>query len=580
LDFPEAPILDGAVDLNRTGVFADPNRFEPNAYCVTEPQLSSGDRPGALIPANWLRPRFRWTPAAGDDLFELRFTHPNERHALVVFTTRPEWTMPAELWTRVATNLHTPIEVTIRGTSTSGGVRGVRGSFSIAPVFPGGTLVFWATSTKTVSKQASRLVGLSVGSEYVASALNLSQVETAGIASEHGGLRDHGKSGFSPGEVQCIGCHVSTPDGSAVVFGDDWPWNKVVANVDPKQGAVGSRPAWLSENALSVLNMPWQSSGTMSPAEWAPGRRVLITSIGTPRRDPFQSDIASGDDYHWPSAKLAWMDLEATTAIPRTSDLSTLNPALSAAEGEAWGYLANTGDPGAAVTPDFSHDGKHIVYTSTVNPANGHLNKKVKTTPADLYVVPFNDRKGGEAKPLLGAAETPAREYYPAYSPDDRYVAFNRVETLTEAPYYNRDGEIWIVPSEGGSATRLAANDPPACTGQRSPGVTNSWAKWSPRPISRNGKTYYFLVFSSTRRHDGQFDLVDPYDGGAVVKSSHLYMASFVVDDATRVITSYPAVYLWNQNRLVENGTATDIRTSNLTPAWDEFRIPPPPPPQ
>jgi hypothetical protein len=150
---------------------------------------------------------------------------------------------------------------------------------------------------------------------------------------------------------------------------------------------------------------------------------------------------------------------------------------------------------------------------------------------------------------------------------------------LTAPPYYNADGEINIVPSRGGTPIRLVANDPPSCTAQPSPGVTNSWPKWSPIALSVGGKRYYFLIFSSARKYDGQFSLTDPYDDGGTVQSSQLYMASFVVDEAGAV-TSYPAIYLWNQNRLVENGVLSTLATSNLTPAWDEFHIPPPPPPK
>jgi hypothetical protein len=230
--------------------------------------------------------------------------------------------------------------------------------------------------------------------------------------------------------------------------------------------------------------------------------------------------------------------------------------------------------------PNFSKDGTRIIYTSTTNPQNGHLNKKEPTTPADIYSVPFNDRSGGNATPVAGASDPMFREYYPALSADNRIIAFNRVETLTAPPYYNKDGEIFIVPVAGGTAARLAANSPPACTNETSPGITNSWAKWSPHVTEHGGKTYYFLIFSSARAYEGQFELVDPYDGGPTVKSSQLYMATIVVDSASGAVTSYPAVYLWNQNRLVRNGQLETLKTSNLTPAWDEFRIPPPPPPR
>jgi len=125
------------------------------------------------------------------------------------------------------------------------------------------------------------------------------------------------------------------------------------------------------------------------------------------------------------------------------------------------------------------------------------------------------------------------------------------------------------VPSAGGTAVRLRANDPSACSADAevSPGVINSWPKWSPIVNSDgSGNKYYFLVFSSARKYPGQFTLTPgAYTPvGLDSRSSQLYLATIVVDPSGN-ITDYPAVYLWNQT----------ADTSNLTPAWDDFQIPP-----
>lgn len=112
--------------------------------------------------------------------------------------------------------------------------------------------------------------------------------------------------------------------------------------------------------------------------------------------------------------------------------------------------------------------------------------------------------------------------------------------------------EVSVIPSSGGTATRLAANDPPACSGQVSPGVTNSWPKWGPTALSANGSTYYWLVFSSTR---------------SVAGNPQLYITSVVETGGT--IATHGSIYLWNQ-------PATE---GNHTPAWDTFKVPPVPPP-
>ena len=66
------------------------------------------------------------------------------------------------------------------------------------------------------------------------------------------------------------------------------------------------------------------------------------------------------------------------------------------------------------------------------------------------------------------------------------------------------------------------------------------------------GRTFYWVVFSSTRSEDG---------------SPQLYVTPVVVDGSG--IHTYHALYLWNQ----------PADEHNHTPAWDVFKIPEPPPP-
>jgi hypothetical protein len=574
-DFPEEPIFDDKSDPPVTADdiadFADPEDFAPEAYCVREPQLSDGDIPGAMLPANWLRPRFRWTAPGDETLFEIRLQHELEVNDLVIYTRNTEYLLPTEIWTQVGLNLHTPITVTIRGLG-SGGVTGVSGTFQVAPVNAGGSMIFWATSSKEVTKAASRLLGFTVGDEGVASTFTLGEVQAGEILDENGqDLRLHSnKPDFSAGEVQCIGCHTSTPDGEAVVFSDDWPWDKIVASVAP--GDEGKVPAYVTEGAQALLNMPWQGVGTMAKEYWTSSEKLVVTSYAD-RSAAFPGGRQEGEG-------LIWMDLMTDADI--TNDVGSpdkyqakemRNAAIAAAEGTAWGKFALTGETGAVVMPDLSTDGSLIAYTATTAPQNGHLNKSRTDVVADVHIVPFGNREGGDVVALEGASDPAVWEYYPSFSSDDAYIAFNRVVEKDKPPYYNLKGEIFVVPSEGGDPHRLAANDPPACTGETSPGVTNSWAKWSPRVEEIDGVKYYFLIFSSTRAYDGQFGLTDPYDGGGTVQSSQLYMAAFT-QDSDGNITSYPAVYLWNQSNLVVSGKITTSNTTNLTPAWDDFVIP------
>jgi hypothetical protein len=224
--------------------------------------------------------------------------------------------------------------------------------------------------------------------------------------------------------------------------------------------------------------------------------------------------------------EIIWTNLEAT----------------STAQGTGWGVVARNNDTGHAGAAVWSHDGTKIVYTSAplitsgMNADNGN---------ADLYVVPYNGGAGGTATRLAGASEAAYTEHYAALSRDDKLVAFVRL-AASQSAYNNPLTEVFVVPATGGTATRLAANTPTECSSVGSPGVGNTWPKWSPSVGTANGLTYYWLTFSSKRR-------------GTVPQ---LYVAPLTVD-AQGAITSYPALYLWNQ----------PAAEHNHTPAWDVFDI-------
>jgi Tfp pilus assembly protein PilF len=97
----------------------------------------------------------------------------------------------------------------------------------------------------------------------------------------------------------------------------------------------------------------------------------------------------------------------------------------------------------------------------------------------DLFRVPFNEGRGGEAEPIAGASANGMSNSFPKISPDGRWIVF--VESRN-GEVMRPDGQLFIVPAEGGSARRLNANMSPM----------NSWHSWSP-----NGR---WLVFSSKSR--------------------------------------------------------------------------------
>lgn len=94
----------------------------------------------------------------------------------------------------------------------------------------------------------------------------------------------------------------------------------------------------------------------------------------------------------------------------------------------------------------------------------------------DLYKIPFNDGKGGVAKPLAGASRNGMSNFFARYSPDGKWIVFCKAKSYM---LLQPDSELYIIPAEGGTARRLRANT----------SLMNSWHSWS-----SNSR---WLVFSS-----------------------------------------------------------------------------------
>ncbi len=523
-DLPADPVL----DMPDSGAAPAPagaaQLFGPSTQgaatggpCLLEPEV------GSLYPNNWLRPRFAWVTASGANLFELRVHADNQTNDLVVYTSQTQWTMPKAMWDALrADSQDVPMTVSVRsgrldgtGTTLTQEALGSSGTIGIAPVGAPGSIVYWAiVDYMGQSGQGGTgvLDGFSVGDESVVTVLTGDQVR---------------QSAAPNGNRACIGCHAATPDGLGVGFQAEWlgpngGYNNSIATLG-QDASPGGIPSFLTPAAGAAI-AALAGAPTYSAAHWNNGDHVEI--LGN-----------TGD--------LTWVDLEGTG----TTVSGVLPRSLAAGEG----------DKQSATAPTWSHSGSTIVYTSVATASGGSIvNGRPANGPMDLYSVPYNDKAGGNAIPVPGASDPTACEYYPSFSPDDQYIAF--VKLAGNGQTYNSGGdEMNIVPSAGGTATRLEANEPPACSGAMSPGVTNSWPRWSPsvQTVAALGNTtYYWLVFSSTRPN------LTNGNGGP----PQLYISPVVID-AKGTVTTYHSLYLWNQSPTAENHL----------PAWDVFQIPPVP---
>lgn len=142
--------------------------------------------------------------------------------------------------------------------------------------------------------------------------------------------------------------------------------------------------------------------------------------------------------------------------------------------------------------PSWSPDGKYIVFARAEAYELKTLDDQgqVLLTPADcaeflvegkefkfdLYRIPFNNGRGGEAEPLEGASRNGLSNYFAKFSPDGKWIVFCQANSFM---LLQPDSRLMIIPAQGGQPREVACNT----------GNMNSWHTWSP-----DGR---WLVFSS-----------------------------------------------------------------------------------
>jgi tetratricopeptide (TPR) repeat protein len=142
--------------------------------------------------------------------------------------------------------------------------------------------------------------------------------------------------------------------------------------------------------------------------------------------------------------------------------------------------------------PNWSPDNSEVMFTR----ANRYVSSKIDNSESvllnledvkefiarqkdfkfDLYRIPFNDGKGGQAIPVSGASNNNKSNFFARYSPDGKWVVFCQSANFM---LLQPDSKLYIMPAQGGIPRLMKCNTE----------KMNSWHSWSP-----NSK---WLVFSS-----------------------------------------------------------------------------------
>jgi len=147
--------------------------------------------------------------------------------------------------------------------------------------------------------------------------------------------------------------------------------------------------------------------------------------------------------------------------------------------------------------PNWRWDGKQIVFAraktrneyhkditrirTLTEDADIHALNQKYPIQFDLYLIDFNQGKGGVPKPLKGAGHNGMSNYFGRYSPDGRWIVFTQSRS---GIMLQPDSNLYIVPARGGRPRKMI------CNRKR----FNSWHSFSP-----NGR---WLLFSSKVNSD------------------------------------------------------------------------------
>jgi hypothetical protein len=204
------------------------------------------------------------------------------------------------------------------------------------------------------------------------------------------------------------------------------------------------------------------------------------------------------------------------TQMAATSDgsLRIIDTSGGAANGTVLQPLETGSSTHAASHPDWSPDGKSLVYVVTPAPA---------VNPTPLIIEEWNFTQGSiviahaDAAGMFGPPTTLVpggpglNNYYPSFSPDGKWILFDR---STNGSYNDPTAQLMVISADGmvGPIALTASNGAVA-------NVTNSWPRWAPFIVHNGeGGDLYYFTYSSTR--DYGIELVG-------VAAPQIWMATF-----------------------------------------------------
>jgi hypothetical protein len=147
--------------------------------------------------------------------------------------------------------------------------------------------------------------------------------------------------------------------------------------------------------------------------------------------------------------------------------LGTFDGTLSLYDAPTGSYVSTLALERYGTHVDWSPDGDRVALVLT-----DEFSCDWCFSSGDIAVMDYLGDGNFGAPEVIVASSGGVNNYYPAWSPDGEWIAFNR---STGDSYDDEDAEMWVVDSDGGQPIELVAAN-------RTDGLTNSWPRWGPLP--------------------------------------------------------------------------------------------------
>jgi hypothetical protein len=432
---------------------------------------------GVLLPPNMNVITIQWLPGTGNNLFEIDLSNPATNVTILTKCTATMDTrgtssggcqldLDPTMWTFVASSNKggDPVKITVRGSDgncIAPGANTVAMSFAEDDV--AGGIYYWK-STVTTAGTGGQIWVKSFGDSVKEQQIT--------------GVNNLGSS--------CNGCHSLSRDGLRMTINAD--------DDDSDDEYEDTCHGLIDVSKKMLIN------GNGTSVQFAPGFQTIS-------HDHTKYLASSGDASGMPGGSGFGCGGTGTAITPNQFFFFDGNSGLQVAPMGV--TAAPTGK--RATMPDWSIDDKNVVFVvPTSNPMWNNtfgtpLQDDTHVLGGSLWTMPYmGNGVFGPAMEILHAPSDQINNYYPSFSPDGSFIAFNHVDVtpgeFTGSPglpdkdsYSNPHAKVYVLGTGSGAM-------PIECANLDDKGdLSNSWPRWSPFVQTYKGSKLLWLTFSSTR---------------------------------------------------------------------------------